>query len=311
MRIAVTGANGFVGRSVIQAIRARGHYSIALVRDGVGHSYDSHADETELIGDIGVNKDLQIRSRFDVMIHLASRAHVLKHQKARADDLFRLVNVLGTKRLLNAAKLAGAKRFVFMSSIKVNGERSLPGMPFTVMDQPNPEDAYGRSKLEAELIGAQLSKQLGVEWIAIRPPLVFGRGARGNLRLLSKIVKMGIPLPLGSVVNRRSMIHVDNLSDLTIHCCESRMPSDLILAGDGTNLSIVELINAIGVAEGAKPIFFRCPLGLLKASARLFGREHEVSRLTGTLEIDHSEAESVLGWRPPIAPSEALLNGFG
>ena len=311
MRIAVTGANGFVGRSVIRAIHARGHYSIALVRDGIRHSCDFPADETELIGDIGENEDLQIRSRFDVMIHLASRTHVLKHQKNGADAMFRLVNVLGTKHALNAAKLAGAKRFVFMSSIKVNGESSLPGMPLTGEDRPAPEDAYGRSKLEAELIGAQLAKQLGIEWIAIRPPLVFGGGAKGNLRVLSKIVKMGIPMPLGSVVNRRSMIHVDNLSDLTVHCCESCTTSNVILAGDGTTISTVELINAIAVAEGVKPMLFRCPVGLLEASARLFGREHDVSRLTGSLEIDHSEAERILGWRPPIEPSEALLNGFG
>lgn len=310
MRIAVTGANGFVGRSIIQAIRNRGHNSIALLRENNNNGHYLSADEIEIIGDVGHRKDIFIRSRFDALIHLAALTHMNKNQKKDEDILFKNVNVIGTERIIKAAKSAGARRVVFMSTIKVNGESSVPGKPLTSNDPAAPEDLYARSKLEAELAGAKLAKQLDLDWVAIRPPLVFGSGAKGNLRMLSKIVKMGIPLPFGSIVNRRSMVHVDNLSDLTVHCCESQAISNVILASDGTNISTVELVNAIASAQGVAAKMFRCPPKLLNACAKLFGYEQELSRLTGTLEVSHGSTNEMLGWRPPIEPHKALRGGL-
>jgi len=220
---------------------------------------------------------------------------------------FRRANVDGTLQLARSAIAAGCRRFIFISSIKVNGESSAPGRPFIEMMQPAPVDAYGQSKLEAENALFALAAETGLEVVVIRPPLVYGPGVRANFLAMMRAIYRGIPLPLGSIDNRRSLVAVDNLADLIALC--TRHPAaanEVFLAGDGEDVSSTELLRRVGKALGKPARLLPIPVSLFMAIASLLGRKSVADRLCGTLQVDIHKARTLLGWAPPLSLDEGL-----
>jgi nucleoside-diphosphate-sugar epimerase len=311
MRIAITGASGFVGRAVVRSVQRRGHVPVLLLRcDPLPATVEGL--EHHVIGDIAVAIPpvWPTGLRFEAMIHLASRVHVMHERAEDTEALFQRVNVEGTRRMLDIARAAGASRFVFMSSVKVNGERTAPGVRFSAADAPQPLDAYGRSKCDAERVLTKMCDDDPFSAIALRAPLVFGAGAKGNLPLLMRLAASAVPLPFGAIANRRSMVHVDNLADLAVHCCERAMIPRIAMAGDGTVVSTAELIRMMAEAQGRRARLVPIPAQLIEAAGMLSGRREIARRLLDSLEIDHEETLQKLDWRPPIPVERALAAGL-
>lgn len=219
---------------------------------------------------------------------------------------FRSVNVDATLNLARQAASAGVKRFVFVSSVKVNGEETFE-RPFTAFDAAAPQDPYGQSKWEAELGLRALARETGLELVIVRPPLVYGPGVRANFLNLMRLVKSGLPLPLGAVHNRRSMVALENLVDLLILCSEHpQAPGQVFLVSDDCDLSLTELLRLLGGAMQRRQYLLPLPAGGLAAAARLLGKAAVARRLLGSLQVDIAHTKQTLSWQPPVTPSEAL-----
>ncbi|AEY02316.1 NAD-dependent epimerase/dehydratase [Oceanimonas sp. GK1] len=230
-----------------------------------------------------------------------------------ADPLaeYRKVNVEGTLNLARQAAVAGLKRFIFISSIKVNGEQTLLGKPFTADDAAAPEDAYGMSKWEAEQGLRQLAAETGMEVVIIRPPLVYGPGVKGNFASMIKLVEKGLPLPLGAIHNRRSLVALDNLVDLIITCIDHPgAANQVFLAGDGEDVSTTELLRGVANAAGKPCRLLPVPAGLLQLGATALGKKAVAQRLLGSLQVDISKARNLLGWTPPLSVEQGLKRCF-
>lgn len=243
----------------------------------------------------------------DVVIHCAARVHVM-HDAAR-DPLseFRRVNVNGTLALASQALAAGVRRFVFVSSIKVNGERNVQGRAFCADDAPAPVDPYGVSKLEAEQGLLRLAGETGLEVVVVRPPLVYGPGVKANFLRMLNWLQRGVPLPFGSLNNRRSFVAVDNLADLLIVCCRSGAAAgQVFLASDGDDLSTAELLRRLGKAIGRPARLVPVPATWLDAAFGLLGKQELAQRLCGSLRVDVEKTRQLLGWSPVIGVDEAL-----
>jgi nucleoside-diphosphate-sugar epimerase len=226
-----------------------------------------------------------------------------------ADPLteFRNVNVAGILSLARKAAAAGVLRFVFMSSIKVNGELTRLGRPFHSDDIPTPIDPYGISKLEAEQGLFEIAEQTGMEVVCIRPPLVYGPGVRANFATMMKWLNKGVPLPFGSVHNKRSLVALDNLVSFIIHCIDHpKAANEVFLISDGEDVSTTELLRLIAKALGKKPRLLPVPVGLMEFAAKLVGKESVTNRLFGSLQVDSSKARDMLGWRPVVIMEEQL-----
>jgi len=224
---------------------------------------------------------------------------------------YRRVNVDGTLNLARQAATAGVKRFIFISSIKVNGEQTPLGQPFTAEDTPAPEDAYGISKWEAEQGLLQLATETGMGVVIIRPPLVYGPGVKGNFANMIKLVAKGLPLPLGAIHNLRSLVSVDNLVDLIITCIDHPAATNQVfLAGDGQDLSTTELLRGVARAMGESSRLIPVPSSLLMLGATLSGKKAMAQRLLGSLQVDISKARHLLGWEPLISVEEGLRRCF-
>lgn len=239
----------------------------------------------------------------DAVVHLAARVHVMR--EAAADPLaeFRRVNVAASLKLAREAARAGVRRFVYLSSVKVNGESGT----FTEGDRPAPEDAYGISKHEAEVGLRQIADETGLEVVIIRPPLVYGPGVRANFRALMRAVARGIPLPLGAIDNRRSLVAVDNLADFTLTCIDHPAAAgELFLVSDGEDLSTTDLIRRMARAMGRPARLIPVPAPVLMAAAALVGKRDAARRLTESLQVDISKARQLLNWVPPISVDEGL-----
>lgn len=226
-----------------------------------------------------------------------------------ADPLaaFRQVNVEGTLNLARQAAAAGVKRFVFISSVKVHGEYTLPGQAFTEADAPNPQDAYGISKHEAEQGLRQLAANSGMEVVIIRPPLVYGPGVKANFASLMRAAQRGWPLPLGAVDNRRSLVALDNLVDFIVTCVNHpQAANQTFLVSDGHDLSTAELVRGMARAAGVSARLVPVPVWALQAAAVLVNKRESVQRLCSSLQVDISKARTLLGWMPPISVDEGL-----
>jgi nucleoside-diphosphate-sugar epimerase len=226
-----------------------------------------------------------------------------------ADPLsaFRAVNVDGTLNLARQAAAAGVKRFVFISSVKVNGECTLPGRAFTEADLVNPQGAYGQSKHEAEQDLRKLSADISMEVVIIRPPLVYGPGVKANFAALMRAVQRGIPMPLGAVHNQRSLVALDNLVDFIVTCItHPQAANQTFLVSDGQDLSTNELVRGMAKAAGVPARLLPVSVWALQAVASLLGKGDAVQRLCGNLQIDISKARSLLGWVPPVSVEEGL-----
>lgn len=307
MKVLVTGATGFVGRELIQRLQADGHEVRAAVR---GPAELAQGVQAVHVGDLGSAPDCRTALHScDVVIHLAARVHVMRELSADPLQEFRRTNVAGTLHLAKQAIEAGVPRFIFLSSIKVNGEATAPGRPFTATDVPNPADPYGVSKLEAERGLQQLARDFGMQLALIRTPLVYGPGVKANFLQMMRWVHRGLPLPLGAITdNRRSLISLDNLVDLIATCCRTpALANELFLACDGEDLSTADLLRRLGVALGRPARLISIPRSVLAALGKVTGRSSQLDRLLGSLQIDASQTRQRLQWRPPLSVDESML----
>lgn len=305
MKVAVTGANGFVGRSVLARMAERGVDAVPLVRRPcdipgervVGDLADGRLNPDDLAG-------------VSAIVHLAARTHVMNETSDDPLAEYRRINVAGTAHLLETAAEAGVGRFVFMSSIKAVGEWSLPGEPLGPETVPRPEDAYGHSKLEAEALVKSHCDKTGMSFKIIRPPLVHGREAKGNLARLGALLRTGVPLPLASLRNARSIVGVENLADATVAACLTDRSDGAILHIADLTVSTPQLIRLIGEATGQSARLFAFPPRLLRLLAQVSGLGNVGERLFGSLELATETSFAGLGWRPPVAGADALRSSF-
>lgn len=298
-RIAVTGANGFVGSSVVRNLREAGALPIPIVRTAQGQPNEIIAGEINQLH----ARDLP---RIDAMVHLVARTHVTHETATDALSAYRHVNVEGTRSALVAARKANAKHFIFLSSIKALGEETRLNYPFRDDSLAAPEDPYGITKLEAESIVREMADQWGLAWTIIRPPLVYGPGVVANFRTLIKLVERGVPLPVGAVRNRRSLIYVENLANFVLFCLQEKAARGKILAvSDGKALSTAEIVQKIADAGGKRARLLRIPPKTMRYIATLMGCSSVYRRLFASLEIDPRGAFD-LGWSPPFDQDEAF-----
>jgi nucleoside-diphosphate-sugar epimerase len=299
--ILVTGANGFLGHALSRALQTKGLAVRGAVRSTAG-------DAEINVGDIGPDTDWKnALADVGVIVHTAARVHAMSDTADDPHKQYRQVNVEGTLNLARQAASAKVKRLIFISSVKVNGESTVQGKPFTTDDHPQPDDPYSVSKWEAEVGLQKLARETGLEVTIIRAPLVYGPGVKANFRRMMRWVNLGLPLPLGSIDNKRSLIAIDNLVDLIITCIEHPAAANqTFMAGDGQDLSTTELVRAIGRAMGKPVRLYPCPAGLLLLAASLLGKRVMVQRLIGNLQIDISLAKSLLDWMPPVSLEEGL-----
>ena len=307
-RICITGANGFIGNTLCNSLKFSNNHIRGFVRF---MDLDNNSSETEYIsvGDISSKTNWKDHLKgFDCVIHCAG----LTHQMSSIKDInvYNLVNIDGTKRLAEHAVEAGIKRLVFLSSVKVNGESTYQinmKQKFSYEDKPNPQDLYAKSKLGAEKVLWKISLRTGLEVVVVRLPLVYGNGAKGNLARLIKLVKLGIPLPLGMIDNQRSMIGIDNLVDLLIQCIDHPEASGkTFLTSDGEDISTPELIKLIASSMGKKANLFPLPIFILKFLGTIFGKSEEINRLAGSLRIDNNYTKEILNWTPPVSVEEGI-----
>jgi len=305
MTILVTGTSGWVGRALCQRFLSDGQSIRGAARVVVSGGC---AWPQVIVGDLHGQTDWQpALGDVHVVVHLAARVHVMAEIAEDPLAEFRRVNVDGTLNLARQAAAAGVKRFVFLSSVKVNGESTRAGQPFTEMDEPQPQDAYGQSKFEAEQGLHHIAAQTGMQVVIIRPPLVYGPGVKANFAALMRAVQKGWPLPLGAIHNQRSLVALDNLVDFIALCCQHpQAANQTFLISDGQDVSTTELVQSLARAAGVSPRLLPVPVCLLQALGRLLGRGDAVQRLCGNLQIDSSKAMNLLGWRPKISVEEGL-----
>lgn len=305
-RILVTGASGFVGREVAQELTVRGERPRVVLHHG-NLPEALRSVEAIRVADIGRNTDwAEALDDVQKVVHLAARAHVMRDSAADPLAAFRAVNVEGTLRLAKEAATRGVQRMVFISSIKVNGERTLSA-PYSERDPPAPEDAYGISKREAEDGLRGLAKQTGIEVVILRLPLVYGPGVRANFLRLMHLIERGWPIPLGGVDNRRSLVFVGNLVSAILAALDQPAAADqTFLVSDGQDLSTPELICHLASAMGCRARLVGVPVGLVKAMATMLGLGGEIDRLVGSLQIDSRLIRSVLNWQPPFSVEEGI-----
>jgi nucleoside-diphosphate-sugar epimerase len=305
-RVLVTGASGFVGKALCGALIGRCQVRGAVRKPGE----DCSLDGTELVpGSLSADFDwTDALVGVSVVVHCAARVHVMSEESSDPLAEFRRVNVDGTLRLARQAAAAGVKRFVFLSSIKVNGEQTQVGEPFTADQQPNPRDPYGVSKMEAEEGLHALMREMGMEVVIIRPPLVYGPGVKANFLAMMRWLRRGIPLPLGAVTgNKRSLVALDNLVDIIVTCLDHPAAANqTFLVSDGESLSTAALLRRLGSVLGRQARLIPVPVTMLKLTAALLGKPSVAERLCGSLEVDINKTRELLGWAPPISVDEGL-----
>ena len=305
--ILVTGATGFVGTALIERLLADGLSVRAAVRRESALK-DSNV-EAALVGDLSAETDWRKAvANVDAVIHTAARVHVMSDRASDPLTEYRRTNLHGTLRLARQAAEAGVRRFVFVSSIKANGEATRNGSAFSADGATAPVDPYGISKLEAEQALRELAKQTGMEVAIVRPPLVYGPGVKANFRTMMSIVARRIPLPLGGVTgNRRSMVSLDNLVDLLFACVHHPAAGNqTFMVSDGEDLSTAQLLKRLGQAMGKPAHLLPVPASWLERGASMLGRAHIAQRLCGSLQVDISKTKNLLGWTPPITVDEGL-----
>lgn len=294
-KIFITGSNGFVGKHFINELNKRNFHYIA--------------GERSLYGDLITQKNWKdLLSDCDVVVHLAARVHVMSEKEEDPLLAFRMMNVETTSNLAQAAKAAGVKRFIYLSSIKVNGEET-GSIPFTAGDIPHPEDPYGVSKMEAEKVLLRMHEKGIFEVVIIRPPLIYGPGVKANFEKLFWLVKKDLPIPFGKVNNKRSLVSVFNLCDLMITCFEhSKAAGQIFLVSDDHHYSLKELIILMGKTLGKHPHLIPVPVSLMKFGATLLGKTSYADRLFGNLYVDIEKTKELLNWHPTFSFEDTFKN---
>jgi nucleoside-diphosphate-sugar epimerase len=304
--ILVTGATGFVGRAVV----ARAVRDAIAVRAAVRQAAAAPIPGVEQIrvGNLASDTDWSAATAgIETVIHCAARVHMMQEQSDDPLTQYRRVNVEGTLRLARQAAAAGTRRFVFVSSIKVNGEGTPPGSPYTASDSPAPVDAYGVSKREAEDALAELGRTTGMEIVVVRPVLVYGPGVKANFLAMMRWLRKGVPLPFGAIDNRRSLVALDNLVDLLLLCARHEHAANrTFLVSDGEDVSTADLLRRLAAAMETRARLIPVPPALLRAGATMVGRGDLARRLLGSLQVDISPTRRLLGWSPPVSLDEGL-----
>ena len=325
--VLVTGANGFIGRALCDTLLGHGHVVRGAVRrsDVILNSKISYVTVGEINGQTDWSSAL---TGVDVVIHLAARVHVMKETSTDPLAEFRRTNVDGTEHLARSAAANGVGRMVFVSSIKVNGESTFPvtssslkkippnpplikwGMikpVFSETDSANPQDPYGVSKWEAELALHRVATETGLEVVIVRPPLVYGAGVKGNFAQMLKVLAKGIPLPLASVSNLRSLVYIGNFVDALLKCATHPAAADqTYLVSDGEDVSTPDMLRLLGEAMGHPARLLTCPQALLALAGRLLGKSDQIDRLLGSLQVDSSKIRRELNWQPPYSLQQGL-----
>lgn len=306
MKILVTGANGFVGRALCAELSRQKHLVVPVVRKKDTELMVSIQTTTICSIDNSTDWSAALRN-VDVIVHLAARVHIMSDHVADPLTEFRKVNVEGTLNLAMQASKAGVKRFIFMSSVKVNGEHTEFDVPFTEESAVNPQDAYGISKLEAEQRLMLIARETGMEVVIIRPPLVYGADVKANFASMMRMVKRSIPLPLGAIYNKRSFVYIDNLVSLIVKCIDHPAAANQVfLVSDGHDLSTTQLLRSCAVALGVKSKLIPIPQKLIEIFAALIGKKNVAQRLCSSLQVDITKVQTLLDWIPPITLEEGL-----
>jgi nucleoside-diphosphate-sugar epimerase len=304
MKILITGATGFVGSALVSLLKKQGHQLVL-----VGHHVSAH--ETAEIHAVNLEDQIDWQPLLhgcDVVVHLAARVHVMKENIENATEKYYQVNVEATQQLAEQALKAGVKRFVYLSSLKVNGEFNANGRAFDEGDAPNPVGPYAQSKHKAEQILFELAKNSALEVTVIRPPLVYGPNVRANFYSLLSIVYKQIPLPLAQIKNLRSYVYVENLVDFIEKCLEHpQAVNQCFFVSDSKELTTTQLIRACADALGVKTRLFYFPQGLLRLVCKLFRKDDFYQRLCGDLTVNINKANRLLGWKPPYTVEAGLF----
>lgn len=309
---AVTGATGFLGQALLMSCGSLEQLRLLAICRRLP---DYPIQQVRYVS-MGALSDIvdwaPVLNSVEVVVHAAARVHVMADKNSDPLAEFRRVNVQGTLNLARIAATAGVKRFVFVSSIKVNGETTTLGQPFTADDVPAPLDPYGVSKMEAEQGLREISALTGMEVVVVRPPLVYGPGVKANFAALMRAVQRGWPLPLGAVYNQRSLVALDNLVDFIITCINHpKAANQTFLVSDGQDLSTTELVRGIANAALLPARLLPVPVWVLQAGASLLGKGDAVQRLCGNLQVDISKARNLLDWVPPVSVEEGLRSAMG
>ena len=305
MKILVTGANGFVGEALCGELLRRGQSVRAVQRDAIPAIAGVEVAEVDSVD--AFTNWMEALKGVDVVIHLAARVHVMKD--AAADPLaeFLKVNLYGTSNLAQQAAREGIRRFVYVSSVKVNGEQTTGSQFFSESDNPNPQGPYAISKWRAEQTLRDIARETGFETVIVRPPLVYGPGVKGNFLTLLTAIARGIPLPLAGANNLRSLLYVGNLADALITCAtHPAAAGQTYLVRDGDDVSTAQLVEKIARATGRKSRSFKIPLVLVRTVAGAFGRRKQFDRLFGSLRVNDEKIRSELSWTPPYTLEQGL-----
>jgi nucleoside-diphosphate-sugar epimerase len=305
-RTLVTGATGFIGRAVVGRLYREG---VAVTAAGRNDSVSCAAVPFVRVIDLGSTTDWTVAlAGCGAVVHCAARVHVMSDKSGDPLNAYRAANVEGTVTLAKQAAAAGVRRFVFISSIKVNGEATVPGLPYRATDRPAPVDPYGISKLEAEEALQALAATGAIELVIIRPPLVYGPGVKANFLSMARWIARGVPLPFGGLkANRRSFVALENMVDLIVTCLQHPAAvGQVFLVSDGEDLSTAELLRRTAKALDVPSRLIPVPAPLLALGARAIARQDLWHRLGGTLQVDATPTRERLGWMPPINVDEGL-----
>lgn len=302
----VSGASGFVGSALVTRLAQEGHEVVAPVRSAPAHR-DPRVVYVEGVDLTRPRSWIPALTGAEAVIHAAARVHQLHDQAADPLDEYRRVNVDGTVGLGIRAAEAGVKRFIFLSSIKVNGEKTEPGSPFRSDDEGAPIDPYGISKQEAETALFQLGRSTGMEVVVVRPPLVYGPGVKANFRSMMRLLHKGVPIPLGAVTAKRSLIALDNLVDLLSLCLRHpKAPGQVLLVSDAEDLSVADMLRRLGRALDRPARLVSVPTGLIERAAWILGKKALATRLCASLQVDTGPTSRLLDWTPPVSVDEAF-----
>jgi nucleoside-diphosphate-sugar epimerase len=302
LKVLITGYSGFIGSHLVDELKSKFQINLlGRTKPSLGCQYlnatiNNHSDYSSILDSV------------DVVIHVAARTHIMNDTEICPLDEFRAVNVKGTLNLAQQAANKGVKRFIYISSIKVNGEKTSPGHPFTQIDEKRPVDDYGLSKSEAEEQLEKLSKLTGIEYVSIRPPLVYGKGVKANFSALMTLVRNKVPLPLSAIKNNsRSLVSVYNLVDLIKTCIDHPNASNqTFLVSDDEDLSTSEMVRLMAKAQSVKTLLFPVPVWMLRLLGRLMGKSDIISRLTDSLEVDITHTKQTLDWKPLYSVEEGF-----
>ncbi len=306
-RLLLTGATGFVGNAIQQRIVADANYDLTIAVRNINEQSD--AVRIVKVDDLTTSTDWSDALKsVDVVVHTAARVHVMDDKSANPLTEFRKINVEGTLNLARQAVDAGVKRFIFISSIKVNGEGTELGRPYTASSKPNPTDPYGLSKYEAELGLKEIASNSAMSYVIIRPTLVYGENVKGNFQSLMKWTYKGVPLPVGGIKhNLRSLVSVDNLVDFIITCIEHKdAKNEVFLVSDDDDISTADLLEEISKGLGVKNKAINIPPKLINTVVSVIGKSGVGQRLSGSLQVDISKAKTLLGWEPKYSTSESI-----